>query len=221
MVLNQYQDAVARHVVEHIGSIHGLIQRPKRDESSVDLALLHVPATDSKPFQVLVTAGMAEQPMKVPTDLEETPPERVELMFGLPAEWPIEGAGPEHQWPLHLLSDLATFPHEFGGWLGEGHTIPNGDPMEPYSPGLQFACALIAPSLILPPEAQLVPLPADRVAHLLGVVPLFEREVELKVKEGATSLYERLDRHRVTEVFDPSRRAVAGALLDLMDETKS
>gem|GEM_PF-6439728 len=34
--------------------------------------------------------------------------------------------------------------------LGAGHTVPNGDPAEPYAANTQLCCALLAPPSIAP-----------------------------------------------------------------------
>lgn len=218
MPLTPYQEAIADHVAREIGPIHGIFELAPAQEASLPMAVLHVPATEFKPFQLLVTAGMSAEPMPVPEDLEGPRPDPfIELVIGLPADWPTENPGEAHAWPIRLLADLATFPSEFGSWLGEGHTIPHGDPMVPYAPGTQMCCALVAPALTIPQEGQLIPLGPGRAARLFGVVPLFEREVELKLNEGVARLFERLDEHRVTEVLSPDRRSVAGTLLDLLD----
>lgn len=217
MDLNPHQEAVADYVVHHLGPIHGMITLGAPRPEALSLLLLHVPPTEHKPFHLLVSAGMSAQTMPVPEDLEgERPPSRIELVLGLPPEWPVESGRAEHAWPLRLLAHLARLPSEAGAWLGEGHTIPHGDPMRPYAPGTQLCCALIAPPLAVPPEVQIIPLPGGS-AQLLAVVPLFEREVETKLTEGSEKLFERLDQHGVNEVLNPTRRAVAGALLDLLD----
>ena len=217
MALTQHQEIVAEHVVRTIGSIEGVFELGRPQTESLPMALLHVPATEFKPFHLLVTAGMSAEAMTLPDDLEAEPPTRVELVLGLPEDWPLMNPGPEHAWPVRLLADLARFPSEFSGWIGEGHTIPNGDPMVPYAASTQTACALIAPALSVPGDGQTIRLPGDAQAQLLGVVPLFPYEVDLKLKEGSAGLFERLDAHRVTEVLDPHRRSVAGELLDLLD----
>ncbi len=217
MALNPHQELVAEHVAAHIGPVTGVFELSPAQDGSLPLALLHVPATEYKPFQVLVSAGMSAEPMAVPDDLDPAPPARVELLIALPGDWSLERPTPEQVWPIRLLADLARFPSEFGGWIAAGHTIPNGDPMVPYGPATQMCCALVAPPLTVPPEAQSVRGPEGELAQLLGLVPLFKGEVDLKLNEGSERLFERLDDHRVNELLDRSRRSVAGSLLDLLD----
>lgn len=211
MQLSSHQEIIAEHVAKNVGPIQGIVTIPQ-----TELALLHVPATEHKPFQLLITAGMSANPMPIPDDEPENP-SRIELSIGLPPEWPVEQPESKHSWPLNLLANLAQFPQAYNAWLGVGHTIPHGQPMRPYDPSTQLCCALIAPSLVLTPEAQEITI-QNSTANIRAIVPLFEREVDLKLEEDANSLFHRLDQHKISEVLNPNRRSVAGALLDLLDQ---
>lgn len=217
MSLSLEQDAVATHVAHEIGPVHGIIALGKPRPEALPLALLHVPATEHKPFQVLVSAGMSAYRMTIPEDVEDDPADRIELALALPPDWNVQSSDPNDVWPLRLLARLARFPSEAEEWLCEGHTIPNGNPPHPFSPNTQLSCALIAPPLTLPPEAQAFRAPHGDL-RILAVVPLYDREVEFKVNEGSQALFERLDEYEITEIIDPERRAVAGGtLFDLLD----
>ncbi|MEU4712474.1 suppressor of fused domain protein [Micromonospora purpureochromogenes] len=60
-----------------------------------------------------------------------------ELMLCLPADWPLtrltglddDPAG----WPVRVLKQVARLPHEYGTWIGEWHSVPNGDSAQPYA----------------------------------------------------------------------------------------
>jgi hypothetical protein len=67
-------------------------------------------------------------------------------MICLPPDWPLEIVSQKdvrHYWPIYLLKMLARFPHQFNTWLWCGHTMPNGDPVEPYADNTQLCCALL------------------------------------------------------------------------------
>lgn len=210
-------DAVYAHVADTIGPIAGAVELPTE---AGPMALIHVPATEHKPFQVLVTAGLSRYAMPIPEDeQDEAVCPHAELTLALPPDWPIDEAHFSQvvwSWPLRLLASVAAFPPAYAAWLAPGHTIPNGDPPKPYVEGLDFSGVLIAPPLLLLPEARRFRGPEGPV-ELLAVVPLFEREMELKTEKGAAELFSRLDRHGVTELLNVHRRATAGMLLDLLD----
>ena len=213
------REAFLAHIAEHVGPIGGVISVAAVAPGLPPIDLVHVEATESKPWQVLVTLGMSAQAMQPP----ETLPDEArfaELVLGLPPDWPLEGsalADSAYRWPLRLLATLASFPAASGQWLSVGHTVPNGEPPHPYFEGLGFCCAMLAPPITLLPEFRTLQLGPDKSVVFHAVVPLFEREMELKVAEGTKALLERFDRHQVCEILDVQRRSVAGTLIDMLD----
>ena len=97
-----------------------------------------------------------------------------------------------------------TVPHAYGTFLGVGHTIPNGDPPEPYGPGTKLCCALIAPPLMIPDGAERLELD-DGPLHFYGVIGLHRQEMELKLAGGMDELADHLDAADISEVLDPGR----------------
>ena len=105
--------------------------------------------TEERPAITVVTSGMSERPMRSPAgDLY------AELMLVLPPTWPTpddpDFESPSGYWPYRLLKELARLPHEYDTLLWTGHTVPNGDPPQPYGPNTKLCGALIAPMLIAP-----------------------------------------------------------------------
>ena len=179
-------ETIANHVSQYIGPVEGFLELGQHYEGAPEIQLLHIPATENKPFQVLVSSGMSSKPMPVPEDANSST--RVELVMGLPEEFDLANNNPDHIWPVQLLASLAHFPTELGAWLGIGHSIPNGSPPEPYSPGTQFCCAAIGPALLIPMEGQSCPHPQGYQVSFLGVVPIFKHEMELKIEQRCTRL---------------------------------
>jgi hypothetical protein len=80
-------------------------------------------------------------------------PRFVELMVTLPGMWHLDQDSFKDEawyWPIRLRKELARFPHKYSTWLGFAHTVPNGDPAEPYAPGTKFCGAIILPSVTVP-----------------------------------------------------------------------
>ncbi len=98
---------------------------------------------------------------------------------------------------------LARFPHEYGAWFWAGHTIPNGDPPEPF-PGTRFVGSMLHYPVLLP-ESFWKFRAGDRTVHVMAVWPLHAEEMAWKLRRGAASLLERLERYQVTEMVDPGR----------------
>ena len=217
IAIEALREALYAHVAQWVGPIAGGVTV---DTAAGPIELLHVPATAHKPFQVLLTAGMSFRPMTVPED--EAASCHAELMLSLPADWPVDEAHLSEvrwSWPLRLLATTAAFPYAYEGWLAPGHTLPNGDPPQPYVIGLDFCGVLITPPLTLLSEARRLRV-EDQDIDFFGLVPVFEREIELKRQEGAGALLARFDQRGVSELLQADRRSAAGLLLDILDGAK-
>jgi hypothetical protein len=194
-------DAVSEHVERHIGTVddvfHELIS------PTVHLDVLRVSPRDERPWHTLVTCGMSVRPMSAP----EPDLAFAELTLALPPDWPVAQEAWEderHYWPIRLLKFLGRLPHEYDTWLGEGHTIPNDDPPQPYAPGTALCGAVVAPALLVPEGFRVLQRPAGSV-RFLGVVALHGAEMDFKLAKGADALYDRLDAADVSELVDPGR----------------
>ncbi|HEX3148811.1 MAG TPA: suppressor of fused domain protein [Gemmataceae bacterium] len=211
---DQYVNAIGEHVVKHIGPVTNVFHEKVPELVHVDLLVIE--PHEGRPFTTIVTCGMSELSMRVPIenpeDLGLIPELRfAELLLALPPEWPLtpEAFHDEaNYWPLRWLKMLARLPHQTGGWLGLGHTIPNGDPPRPLAPDVPFAGWLIDEPVLLPREV-LKLRHSDRVINFYSVVPLYEGEMNLKLRKGGSALAQLLDRAQVSERIDVTRADVA------------
>ena len=85
---------------------------------------------------------------------------------------------------------MARIPHDFGSWLGYGHSIPNGDPAEPYAPGVPFAGALLIPPFALP---DLFAVEGDPPIHIYQLLPVTPGEMALKLQLGLDGALEQME----------------------------
>src|SRR5262249_53710239 len=153
-------------------------------------------------YHTLVTSGMSDLPMSAPEGAEEC--RFAELLVSLPPDWPLTQAAfadERHYWPVRWLKMLARFPHEYDTWLWSGHSVPNGDPPEPFAPNTDLCCALLLTPVLVPDEFLTLPVADDRVIHFFGLVPLYAEEVEYKLKHGAEAFAARLADRGVTELL--------------------
>ena len=168
--------------------------------------------TDARPFYTLFTTGMGDLPMAAPESYEHLA--RAELMLCLPSSWPLGGDSfnnEEFYWPIGLMKFLARFPHEYETWLGEDHTIPNGDPPDPFDDSTGLCGTILARPATLAPEQHALTSRHGPV-QIYAVVPLYEDEMNLKLKKGADALLKALRKKGVNEVIDPKRGSVARRL---------
>ncbi len=196
------------HVERHFGKITSVFHELISDLVHVDVHV--IPPTGYRPQWTLFTTGMSGRAMKVPPSANGY--ELAELMIHLPPDWPVDTT-PDAQvqetaesfWPIQVLKFLARFPHEYDTWLGFGHTVPNGDPAEPYAPGTALAGALLLPPLNVPEDARAVKLQDGRKVHLYTVHFLTPEEMSFKLNRGTDALLALFDEHKVSEVLDPKR----------------
>jgi len=200
--------AVDAHVEAHIGPISWVYHEIVSQYVHVDVHC--VPPGPDRPFQALVTSGMAERPMNTGGEVEGI--RHAELMAVLPPEWDLSDEAlkdERHYWPVRWLKSLAVFPHAYGTWLGAGHTVPTGDPAEPLADGVAFTAVLLLPSVLFPPDVHRFRTPSGKAVDVFCIVPLYPEELELKLRQGVGALLDRFDRHGVNELIRPDRVNVA------------
>ena len=203
-------NAIAEHVTKHVGPVTNVFHEIK--PAAVHLDVLVVGPTDDRPYTTLVTCGMSERPMRIPIenpeDLGLIPELRLaELLLCLPPEWPLTAEAfrsEEHYWPVRWLKKLARLPHQHDGWLGLGHTVPNGDPAAPFAPGVGFSGWMIDEPVLFPAELRKLRFDG-RAINFYSIVPVYEDEMMVKLRKGGAALARLFDQAKVTELVDVSR----------------
>jgi len=127
-------------------------------------------------------------------------------MMTLPEGW--NPSDEQSQWPIRLLQSLSKLPRERKGWLGWGHTVPNGDPPQPLAPQTELCGVIIAPSLLVPVAFYELSIDGERVAFY-AAIPLYREELELHAREGMAQLLERLLHKDINDVVYLKRKNVA------------
>lgn len=198
--------AIDRHVERFIGPVETVQHEIVSDLIHVDIHV--VPATADRPFHALVTSGMSDRPMRIPDELRGEVPDFAELMILLPPVWPLDQddwKDERHYWPIRQLKILARLPHEYDTWLGAWHSMPNGDPAQPFAPDTDFCAVMLAPPIRFPDEFRTIRADDGREIGLFAVLPLLPDEIEAKVTLGVDALLDAFEKHDITELFDPHR----------------
>ena len=204
-------EAVNQHVKIHIGEPSLVVHEIGSQYVHVDVHV--VPPRPGREFFTLVTSGMSDKPMNAPVQAKGL--ELAELMLCLPSRWRLsawdvvsaETWGKD--WPVIWLRQLARFPHAYKTWLSWGHSVPNGDPPEPFSPEARFCgWVLLEPKLV---SDQFKVLTREDGGKTLfhAAVPVFKEEMDLKIANGAERLEDLVAQHGITELVDPNRINVA------------
>ena len=195
------------HVEKYLGPIETVFHEMMSDR--VHLDVLFVPATDERPFHVLVTSGVSDLPMTVPEGAEGF--SRAELMIALPGSWPMTHDSFKDEavyWPIRWLKSVGRLPHDYNTWIGWGHTIPNGDPPSAIA-NTEFTGMLLVPPYWLDQEFFQFESSSGDTVTLYDMVPLYTEEMEFKLHRGAEELEELLGESGVYGVLDVTRPNVA------------
>ena len=202
-------DALSAHIDRYIGPFETVFHEIVSEFVHIDV--LPVPATAERPWHALVTCGMSSIPMITPDGADDC--RRCELMLVLPPTWPLDPESwkdERNYWPVRLLKELARLPHEYNTWLWKPHTVPHGDPAEPYADGTHLAGAVLLPPMGVVPDAVHSFTREDGETTYVHVVwPLYASEMDFKLRYGIEQLVDRLDEAGVNEIVNPTRPAVA------------
>lgn len=200
-------EQISDHIERHIGPVDMVFHEVLSDTVHIDVH--HVKPTPERPFHTLVTSGMSDLPMTMPDGTEA--PRYLELMVTLPDYWQLSMEAMKDEqwyWPVRQLKFLARFPHKYSTWLGWGHSIPNGDPAEPFADNTGLCGILILPSVNVPEAFYTLDIDAEKTITFMSLVPLYEEEMNLKLRKGSDALLERFDREDITDIVAENRKNV-------------
>jgi hypothetical protein len=205
-------EQIERHFATHFGEPSTVFHELVSDLVHLDVHIIR--PRPERNWWTLFTTGMSDLPMTVPEGAEHL--QRAELILALPPEWKVEAlqATPPPEdleqwyWPIRWLKQLARFPHEYKTWLGTGHTMPNGDPPEPFAPNTGLCSWWLLPPNTVPEEAQTVKLEGGGEVNLLSIHALYVQEQTLKLEKGSDALIEAFRKAQVSEVLKLDRSPV-------------
>lgn len=207
-------DQITTHIETHIGQIDMVLHELVSDTVHIDVH--YVKPTNDRPLHTLITSGMSDLPMKVPQGKNLNP--YMELMITLPENWHIPEQWSTNDdasiheawyWPIRQLKYLARFPHKYDTWLGWGHTIPNGDPPQPFAETTNFSGVIILPSVTVPERFYRLEISEDKSIDILCIVPLYAEEMDLKLNQGSSELLNRFGKNNINDIISIDRKNMA------------
>jgi hypothetical protein len=197
-------EAISRHVGRYVGPVAHVFHELASHLVHIDVDL--IPPQPNRDFVTLVTTGMSDRPMTLPPDCDA--PEYAELLICLPVDWPLEQADFKDEanfWPIGLMKFLARLPHKYDTWLGFGHSVPNGDPPEPFDKSTDLCAALVAPPTLFDERFDQLAISDDKVVQFYAVMPLYREELDFKLRHGTEALLRRFRAAGICELLDPRR----------------
>lgn len=210
--------AVEAHIEACLGPVDKVIHEIVSEGVHVDLVPIAIEVAGES-FVALFTMGMSAVPMHLPDfdDLpeEERPSAFAELLMILPGRWDAiteEKSGVEEWgwWPVGILKDCARLPVFYDSWLGPGHTVPNGDPPEPYHASCPFAGVMVLPAAMFEGLSRMQA--GGKVVDFYLLLPMFPAEIEYKLGHGAAALLEKMEEAGISplDYADPERPSCVG-----------
>ena len=178
---------VTRHLRAHVGEPAWVYHELVSDKVHLDVHV--VEPSEKFPFYTLCTSGMSDLPMTLPKGVDAPP--FAELLICLPPTWDVRTEAFSDEavyWPIRWLKKMARLPHDYKTWLGYGHTVPNGDPAEPFAVGTKLCCWLILPSAEFGEAFHTATFADGREVAFHILIPLHKEEMEFKLKKGMTGL---------------------------------
>jgi len=200
-------EEISDHIEKYVGEIHMVFHELISDQVHIDVHWVK-PSKDL-PFHTLVTSGMSDKPMQTPDDLEGC--DYAELSICLPEDWKVseeDFKDENNYWPLRWLKFLARFPHEYNSWIGYGHTIPNGNPPDAFADNTKMTTMALLPSIVLDEDFRTLKL-ENKSINFFTLLPLYNEEVDLKMKKGIEALFDGFDQHGVNDILQVDRQNTA------------
>jgi hypothetical protein len=210
----QHIQLIEGHISKHLGASATVFHEMVSDLVHIDIHI--VPPRPGRNFYTLVTSGMSARAMAAPPGREEF--SYAELLLSLPPGWRLQQEDlkdEQNYWPLRLLKMLARFPHIYDTWLSYAHSIPNGNPGKPYAANTKLCGAILTQALLVPEEFHALTVSPEMKIRFYGLVPLYQEEMELKLKHGADALFKRFEPAKISELLDIRRKNVARKFLGL------
>jgi hypothetical protein len=198
---------IESYIEEHIGAVSFVYHEIVSDEVHIDIHVVN--PSEKRNSYTLITSGMSDLPMTAPSGKEGY--RYTELTLSLPASWPMsenELQEDNNYWPVRWLKTIARLPHGQNTWVSLGHTIPNGDPPMPFSSATKLCCWILSVPLLFGREFGQLEIDSEKSVNFFSVVPIYQEEMEFKLRKGARPLIERLVRNKVNEIVNLDRQNV-------------
>ena len=173
-------------------------------EGEIPLLLLDLEL--ASPVTVLMTNGLSNYNMPVPERLMNR--NFHEIYFCLPSYWEWEDTeNPQMNWVFPWIKRLAKYVVDKQSWFGPGHTMPCGVAQERLSATMQQNHFFLTDPIYL--DEELTPLKVgEKKVYFLGIIPIFEDEMDYKSGKGTFKLLQKLSNAGVTEKLDDYRGTV-------------
>lgn len=159
---------------------------------------IYKPGYQGREFYTLVSSGMSDMAMTLSSDISDEY-QRAEIVMYVNE--------PKDEY-INLIRHYARYPHKYKTYFGHGHTIPNGQPAEPFFSKSSLDTIIFIPTILTPDKnfTALIKEKSGLSVQLLHLTPITTQESEFKLENGTNDLYDLFDEkdhsHVLNEVRD-------------------
>lgn len=181
---------------------------------TVHLDILSFPPSKNCNCWTFVTMGASALEMTLPDwAKEEGVPSRMELMISMPGDWIEKDRAcgdkvdftPEQWLPIKALKDLARYVFDYDTCFLSGHTFAWRERVTLVHEG--FTGALLYPPVSISSDKWVYTRPDGETVKLLALYPLFDDELDFKLKNSTDDLLDKLAKAGVNDLFNPRRQS--------------
>lgn len=197
-------EAIENHIEKYVGPISNVLHEIVSETVHIDICIVN-PTKDNN-FYTIFTMGMSALPMNAPKPEFQYS----ELFICLPPDWKLSEndlKDENNYWPIRLLKTLAKLPHEYNDWLFYGHSMPNGDPAEPFASNTKLSNVIILEPFVI--NDSIINLEVNRkIIYFFPLFPLYDKEMSYKLETDSDKLIALLRKNKVTEILNISRKPI-------------
>lgn len=193
--------AVKDHIDAYFGEISGIIGDPDPLGIKIDIAVID--PDEFHDYYTLVTIGMGAYEMNVPEPFEKERLGRAELVIYLPSDSDPKSKDFAYEKILEHMRELARLPIERRTWVGYGHMISGGAPLDVNT---KLCATLLINIQNVADESLRCFMPDGEDVVFYQLFPIYEEEMEYKLTHGIKDLMKKMK--HISPVYDPVRENV-------------
>ncbi|NVK38445.1 MAG: suppressor of fused domain protein [Gammaproteobacteria bacterium] len=158
---------------------------------------IYKPGYQGREFFTLVSSGMSDMPMTLPDGISDEY-ERAEIVMYV--------TEPKDEY-INLIRHFARYPHKYETYFANSHTIPNGQPAEPFFEQSVLDTIAFIPTIVSPDNefTDLLFKKSGVNVQLLHLTPITTPECEFKLEYGIDELYDLFDDKNHSFILDETR----------------
>lgn len=157
------------------------------------------PNDQGRDFYTLVSSGMSDIPMTLPDGVSEEY-NRAEIVMYVKE--------PKEEY-INLIRHYARYPHKYETYFSYEHTIPNGNPPEPFFENSALDSVIFISSILSPDNnfTEQLKSKTGMDVQLLHLTFLTSSECDYKLEKGVDVIYDLFDEKNHSFILDEQRQS--------------